>query len=106
MFREGDEFSSELARKNFKLPKTMEGEYELKDISFKANVDFCIADGDWRKATITKFYNYKDKIFGEVKASHIIIIPSVSEDAPEDEIAEAEKASANKSKAKLILETE
>ena len=39
-------------------------EYELKDISFKANVDFCIADGDWRKATITKFYNYKDKIFG------------------------------------------
>ena len=41
-------------------------EYELKDISFKANVDFCIADGDWRKATITKFYNYKDKIFGLV----------------------------------------
>ncbi len=39
-------------------------EYELKDISFKANVDFCVADGDWRKATITKFYNYKDKIFG------------------------------------------
>jgi hypothetical protein len=39
-------------------------EYELKDISFKANVDFCIADGDWQKATITKFYDYKDRIFG------------------------------------------
>lgn len=39
-------------------------EYELKNIGFKANVDFCVAHGDWRKATITKFYNYKDKIFG------------------------------------------
>ena len=38
--------------------------YELKNISFKANVDFCVANGDWRKATITKFYNYKDKILG------------------------------------------
>ena len=35
-------------------------EYELKNISFKANVDFCIANGDWQKATITKFYDYKD----------------------------------------------
>ncbi len=31
LFREGDEFSSELARKNFKLPKTMDGDYELKE---------------------------------------------------------------------------
>lgn len=31
LFREGDEFSSELARKNFKMPKTMEGDYELKE---------------------------------------------------------------------------
>ena len=33
---------------------------------------------------------YKDEIYGEVKASHILIIPSVSDDADEDEIAEAE----------------
>jgi foldase protein PrsA len=33
---------------------------------------------------------YKDEISGEVKASHILIIPSVSDDADEDEIAEAE----------------
>ncbi len=31
LFREGDEFSSELARKNFKLPKTSNGEYEYKE---------------------------------------------------------------------------
>lgn len=31
LFREGDEFSTELARKNFKLPKTIEGEYEIKE---------------------------------------------------------------------------
>ena len=34
---------------------------------------------------------YKNEIYGEVKASHILIIPSVSEDADEKEIAEAEK---------------
>lgn len=33
---------------------------------------------------------YKDEISGEVKASQILIIPSVSDDADEDEIAEAE----------------
>lgn len=33
---------------------------------------------------------YKDEIYGEVKASHILIIPSVSDNADEDEIAEAE----------------
>lgn len=44
---------------------------------------------------------YKDKIYGEVKASHIIIIPSVSEDATEDEIAEAEKE-AKKTAEKVI----
>lgn len=39
-------------------------EYELKNISFKANVDFCIAKDEWRKASITKFYNCEDKIWG------------------------------------------
>lgn len=34
---------------------------------------------------------YKDKVYGEVEAKHILIIPSVSEDAEEDEIEEAEK---------------
>lgn len=34
---------------------------------------------------------YKENIYGEVEAKHILIIPSVSEDAEEDEIAEAEK---------------
>lgn len=34
---------------------------------------------------------YKDKIYGQVEASHILIRPSVSEDATEDEITEAEK---------------
>lgn len=38
---------------------------------------------------IEKYYN--EKIHGEVKASHILIIPSVSDDAEEDEINEAEK---------------
>lgn len=38
---------------------------------------------------IEKYYN--EKIYGEVKASHILIIPSVSDDAEEDEINEAEK---------------
>lgn len=33
---------------------------------------------------------YKNEIYGEVKASHILIIPSVSDDADEDEIATAE----------------
>lgn len=31
LFREGDEFSSELARKDFKLPKTMDGDYDFKE---------------------------------------------------------------------------
>lgn len=33
---------------------------------------------------------YKDKIFGQVKAKHILIIPSTSDGATEDEIKEAE----------------
>lgn len=33
---------------------------------------------------------YKDEIFGEVKAKHILIIPSTSDGATEDEIKEAE----------------
>lgn len=33
---------------------------------------------------------YKEKIYGEVSAKHILIIPSVSDDAEEDEIAQAE----------------
>ena len=44
---------------------------------------------------------YKKEIYGEVKASHIIIIPSVSEDATEDEITEAEKE-AKKTAEKVI----
>jgi len=46
---------------------------------------------------------YKDEIYGEVKASHIIIIPSVSDDADEDEIKEAE-AEALKTAKKVIKE--
>lgn len=38
---------------------------------------------------IKKYYN--ENIFGQVKASHILIIPSVSDGATEDEIEEAEK---------------
>ena len=34
LFREGDEFSSELARKDFKLPKTMDEDYEFKSYKF------------------------------------------------------------------------
>ena len=37
---------------------------------------------------IKKYYN--ENIFGQVKASHILIIPSVSDDATDDEIEEAE----------------
>lgn len=37
---------------------------------------------------IKKYYN--ENIFGQVKASHILIIPSASEDATDDEIEEAE----------------
>ena len=46
---------------------------------------------------------YKDEIYGEVKASHIIIIPSVSDNADEDEIKEAE-AEALKTAKKVIKE--
>lgn len=38
---------------------------------------------------IEKYYD--EKIYGQVEASHILITPSVSENAEEDEIAEAEK---------------
>ena len=38
---------------------------------------------------IKKYYN--ENIFGQVKASHILIIPSVSDGATDDEIKEAEK---------------
>ena len=31
LFREGDEYSSELARKDFKLPQTIDGDYEFKE---------------------------------------------------------------------------
>lgn len=34
---------------------------------------------------------YKNEIYGEVEAKHILIIPSISEDAKDDEIKEAEK---------------
>ena len=46
---------------------------------------------------------YKDEIYGEVKASHIIIIPSVSDNANEDEIKEAE-SEALKTAKKVIKE--
>lgn len=39
---------------------------------------------------------YKDKVYGKVKASHILIIPSISDDASEDEIAKAEKEALKK----------
>ena len=44
---------------------------------------------------------YKKEIYGEVKASHIIIIPSVSDDATDDEIKEAENE-AKKTAEKII----
>lgn len=46
---------------------------------------------------------YKDEIYGKVKASHIIIIPSVSDDADEDEVKEAE-SEALKTAQKVIKE--
>ena len=46
---------------------------------------------------------YKDEIYGEVKASHIIIIPSVSDNANEDEIKEAESVALKTAK-KVIKE--
>ena len=46
---------------------------------------------------------YKDEIYGEVKASHIIIIPSVSDNADEDEIKEAESVALKTAK-KVIKE--
>lgn len=44
--------------------------YELKSITFKANIDFCVNNNDWRKATITKFYLYNNKIYGLVVLSN------------------------------------
>lgn len=46
-------------RKNMDLSK-----YELKNIGFKANIDFHVGKNDWRKASITKYYLYNDKIYG------------------------------------------
>lgn len=39
-------------------------EYELKNIVFKANIDFCIRHNDWRKAFITKYYLYNNRVLG------------------------------------------
>ena len=39
---------------------------------------------------------YKDNIYGEIKASHILIKPDVKENASEDEIKEAEKVALKK----------
>lgn len=55
LFREGDEFSSELARKNFKLPKTIEGEYELKEKLKETTKN--------EKATIEEVYVKLKKLF-------------------------------------------
>lgn len=41
-------------------------EYELRNISFKANIDFLIGHNDWRKAFITKYYLYNKKVLGLV----------------------------------------
>lgn len=62
---------------------------ELLRLEYKRNqaVEDYISDNLTDKE-IEKYY--KDEIYGEVKASHILIIPSVSDDADEDEIAEAE----------------
>lgn len=70
----------------------VETEDELKEIlrlEYKRNqaVEDYISDNLTDKE-IEKYY--KEEIYGEVKASHILIIPSVSDDADEDEIAEAE----------------
>lgn len=62
---------------------------EVLRLEYKRNlaVEDYIADNLTDKE-IEKYY--KDEIYGEVKASHILIIPSVSDDADEDEIEEAE----------------
>lgn len=41
-------------------------EYELKNINFKANIDFCVKHNDWRRAYITKYYLYNNKVLGLV----------------------------------------
>lgn len=55
LFREGDEFSSELARKDFKLPKTIDGEYEFKENLKKL--------AKQEKQTIEKVYIKLKKLF-------------------------------------------
>lgn len=62
---------------------------ELLRLEYKRNqaVEDYVSDNLTDKE-IEKYY--KEEIYGEVKASHILIIPSVSDDADEDEIAEAE----------------
>lgn len=69
---------------------TLEELEEVLRLEYKRNeaVEDFIAD-NLKDDEIKKYY--KESIYGEVKASHILIIPSTSEDATEDEIEEAEK---------------
>ena len=62
---------------------------EVLRLEYKRNqaVEDYIADSI-KDDEIKKYYN--ENVFGQVKASHILIIPSVSDDATDDEIEEAE----------------
>lgn len=68
LFREGDEFSSELARKNFKLPKTIEGEYELKE-QIKESVAL-------EKADIEEVYIKLKKLF--MLKKYYMVAPTIA----------------------------
>lgn len=81
----------------------VETEEELEDVlrlEYKRN----LAVEDHIKKNLTekeiKKY-YEDNIYGEMKASHILISPNVKEDATEDEKEEAEKVAKEKAE-KLI----
>ena len=78
----------------------VETEEELEEIlrlEYKRNqaVEEYVSDNLTDKE-IEKYY--KNEVYGEVKASHILIIPSVSDDADEDEIKEAESQALKKAK--------
>ena len=55
LFREGDKYSSELARKDFKIPETTEGEYEFKENIRKST--------EYENQTIEEVYLKLKKLF-------------------------------------------
>ena len=70
---------------------------EVLRLEYKRNL--AVEDYISKNLTDKEIEDYYEKnISGEIKASHILIIPSVSEDATEDEIATAEQEALNKAK--------